>query len=70
MTTGWSNEETFKFIELCQNQPVIWNPKHKYHKDKNKVNDAWARIAEEMLVPVSEIKRKKETFFSSFPAES
>ncbi|CAG5001658.1 unnamed protein product [Parnassius apollo] len=30
------------------------------------VNDAWARIAEEMLVPVSEIKRKKETLLAAF----
>lgn len=37
MSTGWSNEETFKFIELYQNHPVIWNPKHGHHKDKNKV---------------------------------
>ncbi|CAG5040406.1 unnamed protein product [Parnassius apollo] len=42
MTTAWSNEETFKFIELYQNQPVIWNPKHKYHKDKNKVEEEGA----------------------------
>ncbi|KAG5878354.1 hypothetical protein JTB14_008714 [Gonioctena quinquepunctata] len=54
----WSNDETFKFIELYQNEPAIWNPKNKHHKDKNAVNDAWKRIADAISIPVAELKKK------------
>lgn len=30
------------------------------------VNDAWASISDEMLVPVSELKKKKETLLAAF----
>lgn len=35
---SWSNEVTFEFIDLYRNEPVIWNPRHEFHKDKNKVS--------------------------------
>lgn len=34
---SWSNDDTFKFIELYQSEPTIWDPKHLQHKDKKKV---------------------------------
>lgn len=34
---AWSNEETFKFIDLYQSEPAIWDPNNALHKDKNKV---------------------------------
>ncbi|KAF9417483.1 hypothetical protein HW555_005406 [Spodoptera exigua] len=30
-----STEETFKFLELYQAENCLWNPKNKYHKNKN-----------------------------------
>ncbi|CAB3249519.1 unnamed protein product [Arctia plantaginis] len=49
MATNMSNEETFKFIELYQSENCLWNPKNKYHKNKN-INDSWKRIADTMGV--------------------
>ncbi|XP_053623245.1 uncharacterized protein LOC128682527 [Plodia interpunctella] len=66
MANGWTNEETFKFIELYQSSPEIWNPKQKHHKDKVKVNNAWKRMSEEMKVTVTELKRKKETLLAAY----
>ncbi|XP_063549221.1 uncharacterized protein LOC134756322 [Cydia strobilella] len=64
---GWTNAETFQFIEMYQNEPCIWNPKHKHHKDKIKVYDAWLRIANAMGVPdVADVKKKKETILAAF----
>ncbi|KAH9630851.1 hypothetical protein HF086_009082 [Spodoptera exigua] len=65
MSISWSNEETFKFIDLYQSEPAIWDPNNALHKDKNKVNDAWNRIADSLQIPVSELK-KKETLMSAF----
>ncbi|XP_061708343.1 uncharacterized protein LOC133518684 [Cydia pomonella] len=64
---GWTNTETFQFIEMYQNEPCVWNPKHKHYKDKIRVYDAWLRIANAMGVSdVVEIKKKKETLLSAF----
>ncbi|XP_063357825.1 uncharacterized protein LOC134647403 [Cydia amplana] len=64
---GWNNELTFQFIERYQNEPCIWNPKHKHHKDKIKVYDAWLRIANAMGVPdVADVKKKKESLMTAF----
>nr|CAI5819562.1 unnamed protein product [Callosobruchus analis] len=32
-----TNEDTFKFFELYQAGNCLWNPKDKYHKNKNVV---------------------------------
>lgn len=32
----WSQDETFKFIELFQKERIIWDPKHKCHKNSQK----------------------------------
>lgn len=33
-----SNEEVFRFIELYQTENCVWNPRNKYHKNKNIVS--------------------------------
>ncbi|XP_072385252.1 uncharacterized protein [Diabrotica undecimpunctata] len=66
MSLSWTNEETFKFIELYQSQPSIWDPKNELHKDKNKVIDAWNHIADTIQIPVSELKKKKESLMAAF----
>lgn len=49
-------------------EPIIWNPKNPYHKDKNKVNDAWDRISKELniRVPMQELKTKKISLMATF----
>jgi len=55
----WTNELTFKFLELYQNEPVIWNLKLNHHKDKKKNDDAWARISGELECSITELKKIK-----------
>ncbi|CAH0697409.1 unnamed protein product [Spodoptera exigua] len=61
-----STEETFKFLELYQAENCLWNPKNKYHKNKNVINDSWKRIADTMGIPVHELKKKKDNLLSTF----
>lgn len=46
----WNSEEVLNFIDLYQNEPIIWNPKHEQHKNKNKVSNwlLFVNIAEMM----------------------
>lgn len=62
----WTNELTFKFLELYQNEPVIWNPKLNHHKDKKKINDAWSRISRELECSITELKKKKDSLMATF----
>lgn len=41
---NWSNELIVKFLELYQNEPVLWDPMHCQRKDKNTINEAWLCI--------------------------
>lgn len=66
MTCEWSNELTLKFLELYQNEPVIWDPNHSHHKDKKKVKDAWVRLSQQLECSVAELKKKKDSVMASF----
>ncbi|GBP16143.1 hypothetical protein EVAR_9862_1 [Eumeta japonica] len=66
MTNNMSTEETFRFIELYQAENCLWNPKNKYHKNKNVINDSWNRIANTMGVPIHELKKKKDNLLATF----
>nr|XP_021186534.2 uncharacterized protein LOC110373556 [Helicoverpa armigera] len=66
MSITWTNEETFEFIDLYRSEPALWDPNNALHKDKSKVNDAWNRIADSLQIPVSELKKKKETLMAAF----
>ncbi|KAJ8713593.1 hypothetical protein PYW07_013963 [Mythimna separata] len=63
---SWSNEETFKFIDLYKRETLIWNPKHEHYKDRTKVQEAWNRLEYGMQIPVAELKKKKETLMTAF----
>ncbi|XP_072929786.1 uncharacterized protein [Epargyreus clarus] len=63
---AWTNEDTFKFIELYQSKPIIWNPRNKKHTDRNLVDEAWGRISDALDIPVSVLKRKKKTLMTTF----
>ncbi|XP_050424209.1 uncharacterized protein LOC126835579 [Adelges cooleyi] len=66
MTCEWTNEFTLKFLELYQNEPVIWDPVHSLHKDKKKINHAWARLAGQLGCSTAELKKKKDSLMASF----
>ncbi|XP_072948155.1 uncharacterized protein [Epargyreus clarus] len=63
---AWSNEDTFKFLDMYQNEPDIWDPKSKNYKDRIKVNDAWNRLSEAMGMSIDKLKRRKETLMTAF----
>jgi len=64
----WSNELIIEFLHLYEQEPIIWNPKHEKHKDRNAVHDAWKRIETNLSVdyPLKEIKKKKETLMATY----
>lgn len=62
----WSQEETFRFLELFQKENIIWDPKDKYHKNSQKVNDAWERLSVQMGRPSSDLKSKKNSLMPTF----
>ncbi|KAF0710560.1 MADF domain-containing protein [Aphis craccivora] len=62
----WSNEFTLKFLELYQNEPIIWDPMHLYHKDRKQINDAWVRLSGQLECPVTELKKKKDSLMATF----
>ncbi|GBP93360.1 hypothetical protein EVAR_85171_1 [Eumeta japonica] len=66
MSTAWPHSEILNFLEFYRAETIIWNPKHKNHKDKNKVSDAWNRISNNMGIPVDDLKKKKETLMTAF----
>lgn len=66
--TEWSNELTLEFIEHYEKHPILWNPNHAGHKNRNWLNDAWLKISKEMSVemPVTVLKKKKESLMSTY----
>ncbi|KAJ8915431.1 hypothetical protein NQ315_003192 [Exocentrus adspersus] len=66
MSFEWTNRSTLEFLELYQNEPVLWEPMHPYHKDKKHLNDAWVRLSEAMEMPITELKRKKDSLMATF----
>lgn len=64
----WSNETVVEFLSLYEEEPIIWNPKHEGHKDRNAVHDSWARIKNKLSVDctIAELKKKKEGLMGTF----
>lgn len=64
----WTNELILMFLDLYEGEPVIWNPRNEYHKDRSYVHDAWIRIQAQMSVECSlkELKWKKENLMSTY----
>ena len=64
----WSQEIVFEFLVLYENEPVIWQPNHPKHKNRNLINDAWLHIKNKISIEctVAELKRKKESLMSIF----
>ncbi|CAH2004357.1 unnamed protein product [Acanthoscelides obtectus] len=62
----WTNDFTLQFLEGYKNEPVLWNPKHKFHKDKRRVGEAWERLSDKLGLSVAILKRKKESLMATF----
>lgn len=62
----WDNELILSFLEMYKNEPILWDPNHVHNKDKKRTNDAWVRISECIDIPVSELKKKKESLMATF----
>ncbi|KAL4718211.1 hypothetical protein ACJJTC_008714 [Scirpophaga incertulas] len=68
----WSNEKIQLFIELYEEEPVIWNPKDPGHKSRNNVHDAWTKIKTKFCegtgesISVEELKKKKENLMATY----
>ncbi|KAG8264814.1 hypothetical protein J6590_004839 [Homalodisca vitripennis] len=64
----WPNELVLDFLQYYENEPVIWNPSHPNHKNRNEIYDAWKRIESKMgnKFSVTELKKKKDSLMASF----
>jgi len=62
----WTNEISIKFVELYQTEGILWNAKHRNHKDKAKMNDAWCRISKILNISIEDLKNKKNSIMATF----
>lgn len=67
-TMEWTTEMTLEFIELYEKNPVLWDPKHIHHKNRNHLYDAWMSIKADFTedVQLDTLKRKKESLMSTY----
>lgn len=71
----WSKDMTLKFIELYENNNIIWDPRNKNHFNKLLKNDAWNKIAIDLSthssyeISADECRKKMQTLLSSFRRE-
>ncbi|XP_055639010.1 uncharacterized protein LOC129777009 isoform X2 [Toxorhynchites rutilus septentrionalis] len=68
----WSNELILDFIQLYEMHPILWDPRHKYHKNRNRLFDAWQNIANNIgiIVTVEGLRKKKESLMARYRALS
>ncbi|BES88964.1 Alcohol dehydrogenase transcription factor Myb/SANT-like [Nesidiocoris tenuis] len=64
----WTNDIVMEFLELYEKEPLLWNPSHPKHKNRDEAHDAWKRIGARLdgRYSVSELKKKKESLMASF----
>ncbi|XP_050360316.1 uncharacterized protein LOC126780094 [Nymphalis io] len=64
----WTNETVMRFLELYQTHPCIWDPKHRSHRNKTRLSDAWDDIKNKLGEPctVQELKKKKESLMAAY----
>ncbi|KAH9629152.1 hypothetical protein HF086_011775 [Spodoptera exigua] len=65
---NWDNNTVLKFLELYQVNSCIWDPQNESHKNRQRVNDAWNNIKENLGVPctVPDLKKQKESLMSAY----
>ncbi|XP_016664777.1 uncharacterized protein LOC107885617 [Acyrthosiphon pisum] len=64
----WSNDLILEFLELYEQEPCIWNPKHPQHKIRNSVNDSWNNISKNLSqkYTICELKKKKDSLMATY----
>ncbi|KAL4091218.1 hypothetical protein QTP88_025943 [Uroleucon formosanum] len=64
----WSNDLILEFLELYEQEPCIWNPKHPQYKIRNTVYDSWENISKNLSVPysISDLRKKKYSLMATF----
>lgn len=64
----WNNELTLEFLEAYEKHPVLWNSSYPGHKNKNILQDAWNKVANELSVTMTVValKKKKESLMSTY----
>ncbi|CAG5009190.1 unnamed protein product [Parnassius apollo] len=65
---NWDKETVVRFLELYQMNPCIWDPGNEGHKNRQRVNDAWNTIKDNLGVPctLQDLKKKKESLMSAY----
>lgn len=53
-------------MEIYQTEPVLWDPSHRFHKDKKHLHDAWVRISEQVELSVPELKKKRDSMMATY----
>ncbi|XP_072391603.1 uncharacterized protein [Diabrotica undecimpunctata] len=68
MEMEWSKLAVIEFLNLYENERVLWDPSHKLHKNSHEVHDAWKRIQTEFSLKksVGDLKKKKDTLMGCF----
>ncbi|KAJ8942442.1 hypothetical protein NQ314_010071 [Rhamnusium bicolor] len=64
----WTNEKVLEILELYQAEPLLWNPTHRQHKNRNAVADAWQRVQSSFSLPcaVPDLKKKRESLMTTY----
>lgn len=64
----WSNENALYFIQLYKQEEILWNTRHRGHKDRVLVDNAWTRLAMAMKnkFSIKQLKAKKVALMSTY----
>jgi len=64
----WSNELILELLDLYEQEPCIWNPKHPHYKIRNSLHDSWEYISKNLssTYSISELKKKKDSLMATF----
>ncbi|RVE50964.1 hypothetical protein evm_004373 [Chilo suppressalis] len=66
---NWTNDVLLEFLNLYENEPVLWDSSSPQHKNKIDVHSAWLRIKTKFQdgnVSISVLKKKKENLMSTY----
>lgn len=65
----WTNEAIVEFIDIYENEPVLWNTKTPEYKNRNDQLDAWSRVRSKLRdgnIPIKELKKKRDSLMSTY----
>lgn len=57
-----------RIYPVVRKYPVLWDPKHKNHKNRNSLSNAWQNIAKEISIDITvdALRKKKESLMSTY----